>query len=172
MSGKRIAFGGIAAVVAVAAGVGLYLFQPWRLLVNETVREDVPAAAPSAPSTSSAEPEELAAGKLITHEHDTSGSVRVLRLADGSRVLRFDGLSTSSGPDLHVWLSDAAVKPGRTGWHVFDDGRYVSLGSLKGNRGDQNYRIPAGVDLSAYRSVTIWCDRFNVSFGAAELTSA
>jgi hypothetical protein len=45
----------------------------------------------------------------------------------------------------------------------------VELGKLKGNRGDQVYPIAADVDLSAYRSVTIWCKRFSVSFGAAEL---
>ena len=55
---------------------------------------------------------------------------------------------------------------------MFDDGRYVSLGSLKGNHGNQNYRIPAEVKLENFRSVVIWCDRFNVSFGSAELKPA
>ncbi|MDX6760123.1 MULTISPECIES: DM13 domain-containing protein [Streptomyces] len=76
---------------------------------------------------------------------------------------------TSNGPDLRVWLTDAPVKEGKEGWHVFDDGKYVSLGKLKGNKGDQNYPIPADVQLADYTSVTIWCDRFDVSFGAAEL---
>jgi hypothetical protein len=53
---------------------------------------------------------------------------------------------------------------------VFDDGRYRSLGQLKGNHGNQNYVIPTGLDLAGLRSVSIWCNRFNVSFGAAELT--
>jgi hypothetical protein len=68
-----------------------------------------------------------------------------------------------------VWLSDAPVLPGTDGWFVFDDGEYVDLGALKGNVGNQNYAIPADVDLTDLSSVTIWCDRFNVSFGAAEL---
>jgi hypothetical protein len=58
---------------------------------------------------------------------------------------------------------------------VFDDGRYHSLGQLKANRdkhGNQNYAIPAGLDLAGLRSESIWCNRFNVSFGAAELTPA
>ncbi|MFE5511711.1 DM13 domain-containing protein [Streptomyces sp. NPDC056529] len=29
--------------------------------------------------------------------------------------------------------------------------------------------VPAGTDLSDLTSVTIWCDRFDVSFGAAVL---
>jgi hypothetical protein len=46
----------------------------------------------------------------------------------------------------------------------------VSLGDLKGNKGNQNYPIPADVDLADYTAVSIWCERFAVSFGAAELT--
>jgi hypothetical protein len=47
---------------------------------------------------------------------------------------------------------------------------YSSLGELKGHHGNENYVIPASLDLSGFRSVSIWCNRFNVSFGAAELT--
>ncbi|MEV0443742.1 DM13 domain-containing protein [Streptomyces spectabilis] len=152
----------------VLVGAGLYWFQPWKLWVDETVRDPLPMA--EAGSSAQAPPEDLARGKLISHEHETSGSVRILRLADGTRVLRLTDLSTSNGPALKVWLTDAEVKPGKDGWHVFDDGRHVSLGDLKGNKGDQNYTLPAGLDLNRYRSVTIWCDRFDVSFGATELT--
>jgi hypothetical protein len=46
---------------------------------------------------------------------------------------------------------------------------FVSLGPLKGNIGDQNYTVPADVDLSRYRAATIWCQRFGVNFGTAPL---
>ena len=52
---------------------------------------------------------------------------------------------------------------------AFDDA-CVDLGGLKGNIGDQNYAIPAGVDVGNYTSVVIWWDRFGAAFGAAELT--
>src|SRR5262249_24833688 len=45
------------------------------------------------------------------------------------------------------------------------------LGSLKGNVGDQNYELPADIDLAKYRAVTIWCKRFSVNFGTAPLTA-
>ncbi|GEC02875.1 hypothetical protein SSP24_05300 [Streptomyces spinoverrucosus] len=174
----------VSAVVAlVVVGVGLYWFQPWKLWVDETVQEAAPAAppvaadAPEAPVADSGSgtptppgPVTVARGELISHEHATSGTVSLLRLPDGSHVLRLTGLNTSNGPDLRVWLTDAPVKEGRAGWHVFDDGAYESLGRLKGNKGDQNYTVPAGVDPAAFTSVSIWCDRFDVSFGAAELT--
>ena len=81
----------------------------------------------------------------------------------------FENLSTSDGPDLRVWLTDQPVIEGRDGWHVFDDGRYVELGPLKANQGNQVYDVPAGTDLDGLTSVSIWCKRFAVSFGAAAL---
>ncbi|WP_439379616.1 DM13 domain-containing protein [Amycolatopsis lexingtonensis] len=177
---------GVLAVGLVALVAALYWFQPWQLWVDETVEEGLPPAAPtsqpaapvaessvpaSVPSSvPSSAPAEVATGTLISHEHRTTGTVRVLRAADGSLVLRLEDLATSSGPDVHVWLTDAPVKPGKDGWDVFDDGKYLDAGKLKGNKGNQNYPLPAGTDLSGYTSVSIWCDRFDVSFGAAKLT--
>ncbi|CAM5607192.1 hypothetical protein SAVIM338S_05542 [Streptomyces avidinii] len=186
--GRGRLFVGVALAAALALGAGLYWFQPWKLWQDSTVREALPAAAqpspagpaaapaPSVPSASSGPagptgPTTVARGTLISHEHATTGTVKVIRLPDGSHTLRLEDLDTSNGPDLRVWLTDAPVKEGAAGWTVFDDGRYVSLGKLKGNKGDQNYEIPAGVNTADYGSVTIWCDRFDVSFGAAALTA-
>lgn len=179
-----------AAVAVVVTAVALPLFQPWRIFTDKVVDEALPGAVPistqsssTTPPTVSVQPRTtpaqqpkaptvLLTGKLITHEHETEGTVAVLRLPDGSRILRLENLSTSDGPDLKVWLSDAKTVPGRAGWHVFDDDKYRNLGNLKGNHGNQNYVIPKDVDLGDFRSVAIWCDRFNVSFGAAELKTA
>ncbi|KOU41132.1 electron transporter [Streptomyces sp. WM4235] len=166
-------------VAGAVLGVGLYWLQPWKLWQNETVSEALPTAAPTNSSATAAAtgsgggggtgPRTLAQGSLISHEHTTTGTAKLIGLPDGSRTLRLENLDTSNGPDLRVWLTDAPVKEGVGGWRVFDDGKYVSLGKLKGNKGDQNYAIPEGLNLSDYSSVTIWCDRFDVSFGAAEL---
>ncbi|MEV5804009.1 DM13 domain-containing protein [Streptomyces parvulus] len=175
--------GGVLVAAVAVAGLGLYWFQPWKLWQDETVQEALPgtadagrapAAGPSSagPSASPAAPVTLASGELIDHEHATSGTVRLVRLADGSHVVRVEDLDTSNGPDLRVLLSDAPVREGRAGWHVFDDGEHVGLGGLKGNRGSQNYPVPADIDPARYRSVSIWCDRFDVSFGAARLDPA
>ncbi|MBT2365675.1 DM13 domain-containing protein [Streptomyces sp. ISL-10] len=180
-----------AATALVAMGAGLYWFQPWKLWQDETVREEFPVVAgetattgpskdasvspgsgASSPAATPAAPRTLATGSFITHEHPTSGTVKIIRLPDGTQTLRLEGLDTSNGPDLRVWLTDAPVQEGKAGWHVFDDGKYQSLGKLKGNKGDQNYALPEGIDLDRYSSVTIWCDRFDVSFGAAELAAA
>ncbi|MEU9254396.1 DM13 domain-containing protein [Streptomyces sp. NPDC048270] len=150
-------------------GAGLYWFQPWKLWQDDTVREALPAAAPAGPSPTSAAPRTVAEGTFISHEHATTGTVKLIRLPDGSHTLRLEDLDTSNGPDLRVLITDAPVKEGTAGWQVFDDGKHVSLGKLKGNKGDQNYEIPAALDLAEYSSVSVWCDRFDVSFGAAAL---
>ncbi|MCX5015969.1 DM13 domain-containing protein [Streptomyces sp. NBC_00555] len=168
--GRLLAGAAIAAVVVL--GAGLYWFQPWKLWQNETVSEALPAATAAPSAAAAAGPRTVASGELISHEHATTGSVKIVRLPDGSQTLRLENLDTSNGPDLRVLLSDAPVKEGVAGWRVFDDGKYLTLGKLKGNKGDQNYELPPGIDLSQYTSVSIWCDRFDVSFGAAALAKA
>jgi len=48
--------------------------------------------------------------------------------------------------------------------------RFIDLGSIKGNIGDQNYTLGSDADLSKYRAVSVWCKRFSVNFGAAPLS--
>jgi hypothetical protein len=168
----RIALVLAAALVVVA----VLVFEPWKLVVDQRVDEAPPtvaarvAALPVAPTPAPARTRTLAAGTLISHEHASSGTVKILQLADGSRVLRLENLRTSNGPRLKVWLTDAPVVEGGAGWYLFDDGRHVDLGDLKGNIGSSNYPIPARVDLTGLTSVSIWCDRFDVSFAAAALS--
>ncbi|MDX3322882.1 DM13 domain-containing protein [Streptomyces violaceoruber] len=188
-AGRPLLIGALALAV-VGGTLGLYWFQPWKLWQDETVDEALPgavttasppgavttspppAAAPAPSPTRDAGPRTVAGGELVSHEHSTSGTAQLVRLTDGSHVVRLENLDTSNGPDVHVWLTDAPVKEGKAGWHLFDDGEYVDLGKLKGNKGSQNYVVPADVDPSRYSSVSVWCDRFNVSFGAAELARA
>jgi hypothetical protein len=174
----------IVVVLAVGAGVGLYWFQPWKLVTDQQVDETLPVVAPTAPdnptpsvtagaSSTMAEPSGvLRRGSFVSHEHTTSGKAELVRLADGRRQLVLRELRTSNGPDLRVWLTDRPVVASEAGWHVFDDGRWVELARLKGNRGNQVYDIPASVDVADLTSVSIWCKRFAVSFGAAELAPA
>jgi hypothetical protein len=167
----------VVAALVIAGGVGLALFQPWKLWVDQTVNEAAPSIAassaapsPTAADTSSPAPTgPLATGTFITHEHETTGTLSILDVGDGRRVLRIENLDTSNGPDLRVWITDAEVKEGKAAWGVFDDGKYTDLGALKGNKGSQNYDIPSSVNLDDLRSISIWCARFKVSFGAAAL---
>lgn len=180
MSKKRFWLIGSAVAVMVVA-FGLYWFQPWKLLTSKTVNDTAPiVAAPAsaspaetgAPASPAAPTAVLVAnGALITHEHDTTGTAEIVRLSGGGHQLVLRDLSTSDGPDLRVWLTDQPVIAGRAGWHVFDDGKYVEVGRLKGTHGTLVYDLPADLNPTGYTSVTIWCKRFAVSFGAAPLTA-
>lgn len=97
--------------------------------------------------------------------HQGSGEARIYRLPDGSMVLRLEDFSVTNGPDLHVLLATGAAPSSRD-----DLGDYVDLGSLKGNLGNQNYDLPAGVDPEAFRSVVIYCQPFHVVFSIAPLS--
>lgn len=169
----------VIAVGLVVVVAGFLWFRPDRLFVDEVVDEEVPvAAALPTPSereaadndddsdAASSEPSVIAAGSFVSHNrYTTEGEARVIDPGDGRRVLRFEDFSTDNGPDLRVYLSGASS--GEQGGALADD--FVELGPLKGNIGNQNYGIPAGVDLDSYSTVVIWCVRFTVSFGAAEL---
>lgn len=173
--------GGIAGVAVAALAIAALVFKPWLLFVDVAVDDTLPTLAP-VPSASSTEPDatpdpepaapvQLAGGELISHEHETSGTVRIIENPDGTRVLTLENLSTSNGPDVHVWLATAPVVPGQDGWFAADDGVWVDLGLMKGNLGNQVYDIPAEVDLAAFPSVYLWCAQFAVSFGAASLSA-
>jgi hypothetical protein len=116
------------------------------------------------PLAASAAPESLAAGAFVTGAHDTAGTATIYKLDDGSRVLRLTHFSTSNGPKVHVILTDHAV----TGNDV-EDAKSIDLGDLKGNTGNQNYAIPANVNLDDVKAVAIYCERFHVNFGSATL---
>ena len=128
-----------------------------------------PTPAGTTSAATPAGPVQLATGTLISHEHATTGTVRIIQQPDGSRVLTLENLDTSNGPDVHVWLSAAHVVEGTAGWFTAGSADYYDLGLIKGNQGNQVYQIPAEVDLSRYPAVDLWCVQFSVSFGAAEL---
>ncbi len=163
-------------------GVGLIIlvllwFQPQKLFLSKTVSEPVPGVIQTAlageanhnPTAGQSPPPGLQvvrSGSFRSLEHATTGRAIVLRRPAGRLILRLERLSTSNGPDLRVYLShvpaSADLRAYRTG--------FIDLGALKGNRGSQNYAIPAGTDLSAFKSAVIWCRRFAVGFGVAPLS--
>lgn len=156
---RTVIIGGAIVVLALVA-FGLNWYQPWKLFTTRTIIDSPPASSTL-----------IASGALVSHEHETSGTVELVQLPDGRYQIILRELSTSDGPDVRVWMTDQAVVPGKAGWEVFDDGKWVEVGKLKGNHGLQVYDVPPGTDVSRFKSVTIWCKRFSVSYGAAPLSS-
>jgi hypothetical protein len=70
--------------------------------------------------------------------------------------------------DVHVLLARAEDKA-LDAEIVQGEFNSVELGALKGNQGDQNYDLPASVDLNKYQAVAIYCERFHAIFAVAKL---
>jgi hypothetical protein len=113
-------------------------------------------------------PKTLETGKFHGQVHKTSGRATVYQEADGKLVLRLTNFKTSNGPDVHVILV-ATQDADDDANFLKNNTEKIELGKLKGNEGDQNYEIPAGTDLTKFRAVAIYCERFNANFGTAPL---
>lgn len=155
--------------LAAVGGIGWYAFRPELLFVRKSVNESLPVAAAQLAGATAGAVAVLVQGQFKSVAHETRGSAAIYRLGDGHRVLRLTEFATSNGPDVRVYLVAA---PDAGDNETVKKAGFVELGKLKGTEGDQNYELPADLDLSKYRAVTIWCRRFSVNFGTAPLTPA
>lgn len=149
-------------------GVAWYLFRPELLFVNKRVNESVVPSSIQATETAAASAT-LARGAFHSVAHETHGTATILDLGGGKRILRLTDFATSNGPDVRVYLVAA---PDALDNETVGKVGFIELGALKGNQGDQNYDVPATIDLGKYRAVTIWCHRFSVNFATAPLAPA
>lgn len=92
--------------------------------------------------------------------HFTIGDALLIETEPGVFTLRVENFSVRNGPDVLVLLSDTNDYSSQA----------LNLGRLKGTDGAFNYGVPAGTDVSQYKSAIIWCRQFDVLFGHAELT--
>jgi hypothetical protein len=137
-----------AGYVLAAGGVGGYVFYTSQHSV--TVDEQLTAG------------QTLQIGEFTSGEHHTAGTAKIVRAADGTRVLTLSGFTTSPGPDVRVRLVAGKTTDGGADGHQ-------DLGGLKGNKGNQQYTLPDDAPQGAV-SVVIWCRAFSAEFGSAYLT--
>ncbi len=144
---------------AVTGAVLWYLASP--LWIDRVVAEDLARGAGAMT---------IAEGRFRDADavHKGAGLARIVALSDGGVEVQLSEFAVTNGPDLELWLSDHP-DPAKAG--DVTGGKWISLGPLRGNIGDQSYRIPAGTDLSRYRSVVVWCEQFGVLFSPAPLGS-
>jgi len=136
-----------------------WAFRPEKLWINKVVNEP-------APFTESGGLQPIFTGRFVGRAHPTSGRATIYEASGGMRRLSLSDFTTSNGPDVHVVLA-RADDPALDQEILKTDLDHVELGSLKGNQGDQNYDIPASVDLKKYNAVVIYCERFHAVFGVA-----
>ncbi|MGB1234720.1 MAG: DM13 domain-containing protein [Planktomarina sp.] len=135
-----------------------YLFSP--LFIDQVVDEQL-VIAPAAV--------ELSVGQFegADRVHQGAGTATLIQNADGSYEVQLSDFEVTNGPDLKVYVSGHA---GPTSAGDVTNNDWVSLGALKGNIGDQAYKVPADVDRATLQSVVIWCEQFGVLFATAALS--
>jgi hypothetical protein len=160
---RRLALPVFGTYVVTALAAGGYL--AYTSMVDRVVDETVAVAASGAPNDAETTPWRrnvaLARGVFKSGEHATSGKATVIRLSKGGTVLTLTEFATSPGPDLRVYLVSGSTD---------ELGDVADLGGLKGNKGDQQYDVPATLDVRSHRTVVIWCRAFSVPFGSATLS--
>ena len=114
-------------------------------------------------------PQSLASGKFHGVAHKTDGTATIYQLPSGKRVLRLTDFETSNGPDVQVYLVAA---PDASDNDTVTRAGFVNVGALKGNKGNQNYPVPADVDPTQFGGVLVWCRAFSVEFAGAPFAPA
>lgn len=169
-AGHPVRIGAAASAMAAAAAIAWYLGSP--LFLTTYHDEAVPTVA--APGATAAPPGQPAAGvpvrtlasgelRIVDSVHKGTGPVKLVEVG-GRHFVRFENVAIQNGPDLHVYLS-----PDTGGRYA--DATSLYLGPLKATNGSFNHEIPAGADLSRYRSVVVWCRAFGVLFTWADLAA-
>ncbi len=163
--------GAFAVILAGTVAVG-YLTGFRDMVVDEDVVVAVARASPqertealggASQPTRAATPDrpvELATGSFQGADgHAGTGSATVVGPAAGERLLTFTEFDVDPGVDVDVYLSAGSEGIGDA----------VKIDDLKGNVGDQQYELPADVDLRRYSNVILWCNPFTVRIAVAEL---
>lgn len=90
--------------------------------------------------------------------HQANGTVTIRRTDQGVVAVLEDKFNFDGAPDPKLGFG----KDGR-----YDKGSQISpLGS---NSGHQVYEVPAAVDAGAYNQFYVWCERYSVPLGVADL---
>ena len=156
----------LGAYLLTALVVGVYLGRS--TLLDDEVNERVVRVSPPVVGGDAAgeRPRNvlLARGAFESVAHSATGTATAIRRASGGNVLTLTRFEVDNGPDLRVYL---VAGPARDESEVED---FEDLGALKGNKGDQQYDIPRGLDLGRYSTVVIWCRAFSVNFARAPLS--
>jgi hypothetical protein len=140
---------------------------------TDRINDQVPATSntvnPPVNNPPVSEPVTLSSGNLaeITAGHPTSGTAKLIKLVDGTYIIRLENLQTVGGPDVRIWASEGTnlANSGTVGANAYTD-----LGKIKSTNGNQNYDLKLSTEqIGKVKSVIIWCQSFSVAFGGAVL---
>lgn len=156
---------------AITASTGSVTLQvsasgPWQLQVDQQV--DVPLEQTPLPAMTAPGASVVASGSFYPLDQQGHGTVTVYRLPDGSDALRLDNFYVSPNTGLQIQLS---THPSPHSDGDITGSPIAVVANLNQTAGSMNFSVPAGVDVTHYRSVVIWCLELRTAYSAANLTS-
>lgn len=111
-------------------------------------------------------PRLLASGRFHQVAHKGEGLAAILQLHNGQRILRLTDFRTTDNPELAILLISAP--DAHENQTVVNSSAFV-LGPLQQAAGNQEYSLPADLDLTHFSAVTIWNKKYQVNFTTAPL---
>lgn len=135
---------------------------PWEVKVEQQV--DVPLVEDLTPEMKAPEARIEATYDVYNIDRVGRGVIKLYRLGDGSRVLRFEDFFVSINSDLEIRLSEL---PRPTSTDEIAKAPVRNIVPLKATTGSMNYPLPADVDLKRFKSIVIWCELTHNAYAAA-----
>lgn len=176
---------GYKVIILIVGGTGVLawllfgFFGVQALFMDQRIQETVPNLIPATEMGSSTSPSSmqdearLAVGEGAFVQGDStyriSGTGTIFQ-EEGGMKLALTDFEVTNGPDLYVYLVDAPSADNTAVKTAVADGKFVSLGRLKGNIGNQVYALPENTDAEK-KVISIWCKRFSRNFGSALIQS-
>ncbi len=112
----------------------------------------------AAPVAATARDQMLASGEFRGKSgHAASGGVSVVQTATGAVVVLAPDFKFDGAPDPKLGF-------GKNGYV-----KSTQFSVLKSNSGEQTYEIPAAIDPADYTEVWVWCEKYSVPLGVANL---
>ena len=108
----------------------------------------------------------LPSGHFVKKKKSIKGNWAVVQ-ENGQTLIRFSNdFKTKNGPDLKIFLSPQSIQAvnGKSA-----TAGSVNLGVLKSTKGTQDYLVPAGVNLSNFKSVLVHCEAYSILWGGGAL---
>jgi hypothetical protein len=96
------------------------------------------------------------------NRHTVSGAYHIVTEGNRRSLVLDDDFVLDGAPDPYIVLSADRMGSGKG---------TVNLGRLRTNKGRATFLIPAGTDLSTFHTVVVWCKKYDVTLGHAELTA-
>lgn len=153
----------IGGLLGIAAGAGGMLIAFPFLFPLPVVSDPIPDMA-GLQRAQAFQFDETAPGRDAVHWANGTGAIY---RAGGMSILRLDD-TFAAGPGPNYWIYLNTKPVGDESTFLADSGR-VRIAPLKSFTGSQNFVLPAGLDVTQFQTVTIWCETFSAYIGSAPL---